>query len=94
MKIKKIRVIEGACRHLIKDRMDITGARWSLAGAEAVLRLRSVYISGDWDKYWRFHLLQEHQRNHLALYQGAIPLMKQVIQARCSITPPTLAIPV
>jgi hypothetical protein len=46
------------------------------------------------DKYWRFHLLQEHQRNHLALYQGAIPLMKQVIQARCSITPPTLAIPV
>lgn len=87
-------VIEGACRHLIKDRMDITGARWSLAGAEAVLRLRSVYISGDWDEYWRFHLLQEHQRNHLALYQGVIPLMKQVIQARCSITPPTLAIPV
>jgi hypothetical protein len=39
-------------------------------------------------------LLQEHQRNHLALYQGAIPLMKQVIQARCSINPPTLAIPV
>jgi hypothetical protein len=36
-------VIEGACRHLIKDRMDITGARWSLAGAEAVLRLRSLY---------------------------------------------------
>ena len=87
-------VIEGACRHLIKDRMDITGARWSLAGAEAVLRLRSVYISGDWDEYWRFHLLQEHQRNHLALYFGAIPLMKQVIQARCSITPPPLAIPV
>jgi hypothetical protein len=51
-------------------------------------------VSGDWDKYWRFHLLQEHQRNHLALYQGAIPLMKQVIQARCSITPPTIAIPV
>jgi hypothetical protein len=87
-------VIEGACRHLIKDRMDITGARWSLAGAEAVLRLRSVYISGDWDEYWRFHLLQEHQRNHLALYKGAIPLMKQVIQAHCSITPPPLAISV
>jgi len=87
-------VIEGACRHLIKDRMDITGARWSLTGAEAVLRLRSVYISGDWDEYWRFHVQQEHQRNHLALYQGGIPLMKQVIQARCSITPPLLAIPV
>jgi hypothetical protein len=87
-------VIEGACRHLIKDRMDITGARWSLAGAEAVLRLRSLYISGDWDKYWRFHLHQEHKRNHLALYQGAIPLMKRVAKARCPITPSPLPIPV
>ena len=40
-------VIEGACRHLIKDRMDITGARWSLKSAEAVLRLHSLYISDD-----------------------------------------------
>jgi hypothetical protein len=37
---------------------------------------------------------QEHKRNHLAFYKGGIPLMKQVIQARCSITPPPLAIPV
>jgi hypothetical protein len=85
-------VIEGACRHLIKDRIDITGARWSLAGAEAVLRLRSLYISGDWDEYWRFHLELEHQRHHKALYKGEIPLMKQVIQARCSLIPPPLAI--
>ena len=35
-------VIEEACRYLIKDRMDLTGARWSLQGAEAVLRLRSL----------------------------------------------------
>ena len=87
-------VIEGACRHLIQDRMDITGARWSLFGAEAVLRLRSLYVSGDWDEYWRFHLRQEHKRNHLALYNSAIPLMKQVTQARCSVAPPPLAIPV
>ena len=40
-------LIEGVCRHLIKDRMDITGARWSLQGAEAVLRLRSLHVSGD-----------------------------------------------
>ena len=40
-------VIEGACRHLVKDRMDITGARWGLAGAEAILRLRSLQVSGD-----------------------------------------------
>ncbi|NET69439.1 MAG: ISKra4-like element ISMpr2 family transposase [Moorea sp. SIO1G6] len=87
-------VIEGACRHLIKDRMDITGARWSLMGAEAVLRLRSLYVSGDWQEYWPFHLKQEHKRNHLSLYKDGLPLMKRLIQARCSITaPPTLPIP-
>ena len=46
-------VIEGACPHLIKDRMDITGARWTMRGAEAVLPLGSLYISGDWDEYWQ-----------------------------------------
>jgi hypothetical protein len=48
-------VIEGACRHLVSDRMDLTGARWSLAGAEAVLRLRALRSSGDFDEYWHFH---------------------------------------
>jgi len=48
-------VIEGACRYLVKDRMDITGARWSLNGAEAVLRLRALRASGDFDAYWPFH---------------------------------------
>lgn len=61
-------VIEGACRHLIKDRMDVTGARWSLAGAEAVLRLRALRSSGDFDEYWRFHERQEYIRNHAARY--------------------------
>lgn len=66
-------VIEGACRHLIKDRMDITGARWSLAGAEAVLRLRALRSSGDFDDYWRFHEVQEAKRNHASLF--SIPIM-------------------
>jgi hypothetical protein len=57
-------VIEGACRHLIKDRMDLTGARWSLLGAEAVLRLRSLRASNDFDTYWSFHLRRERERNH------------------------------
>ncbi len=61
-------VIEGACRYLVKDRMDITGARWSLAGAEAVLRLRSVHASGDWNEYWRFHEAAEYERNHGSRY--------------------------
>jgi hypothetical protein len=61
-------VIEGACRHLVKDRMEVTGARWSLDGAEAVLRLRSLWVSGDFEVYWRFHLGQEHQRHHTTHY--------------------------
>ena len=42
-------VIEGACRHLVKDRMDITGARWGLDGAEAILKLRALIANGDFD---------------------------------------------
>jgi hypothetical protein len=57
-------VIEGACRHLIQDRLGITGARWDLPGAEAVLRLRALHTSGDWNDYWRFHLRQEALRNY------------------------------
>jgi hypothetical protein len=40
-------VIEGACRYLVKDRMDITGARWGLEGAEAVLKLRALISNDD-----------------------------------------------
>jgi hypothetical protein len=66
-------VIEGACRHLVKDRMDLTGARWSLKGAEAVLKLRSLVSSGDFDEYWAFHLQQDYQRNHAAHYAEGKP---------------------
>lgn len=59
-------IIEGACRHLVQDRLGITGARWGLAGAEAMLRLRGLYSSGDWDEYWRFHMKQEALRNYAA----------------------------
>ncbi len=57
-------VIEGACRHLVKDRMDITGARWGLERAEAILKLRSLKVSGDLSAYLAFHFAQEHKRNH------------------------------
>ena len=56
-------VIEGACRHLIKDRMDVTGARWSLKGAEAIIKLRSLRSSKDFESYWQFHEKQEYIRN-------------------------------
>jgi hypothetical protein len=62
-------VIEGACRHLVKDRMDITGARWGLDGTEAILKLRALTSNGDFDEYWTWHLRQEHQRIHQARYR-------------------------
>jgi hypothetical protein len=65
-------VIEGACRHLVKDRMDVTGARWSLTGAEAVLRLRALRSSQDFDEYWAFHEAREYERTHQVLYAGGI----------------------
>jgi hypothetical protein len=51
-------------RHLIGDRLDISGARWGLAGAEAVLKLRAVTTNGDFDRYWHFHLARENHRVH------------------------------
>jgi hypothetical protein len=64
-------VIEGACRHLVADRLGITGARWSLAGAEAILRLRAIKANGDLGAYWTHHIEQERQRNHVSHYQLA-----------------------
>jgi hypothetical protein len=71
-------VIEGACRHLVKDRMDRTGARWSLRGAEAVLRLRALRASHDFDDYWNFHENREYERNHAARYaEGRAPATRR-----------------
>ncbi len=67
-------VIEGACRYLVQDRMGRTGARWSLTGAESILRLRALRTSGDFNDYWLFHLAKEHERTHQSRYaDGAIP---------------------
>jgi hypothetical protein len=67
-------VIEGACRYLVQDRMGRTGAVWSTAGAEAVLRLRALRASGDFDDYWQFHVAKEHERTHQSRYvDGEVP---------------------
>ncbi len=67
-------VIEGACRHLVQDRMGITGARWGLPGAQAMLWLRAINASGDTGAYWDYHIQQEHQRNHLSRYKDSLGL--------------------
>jgi hypothetical protein len=63
-------VIEGACRHLVNDRMAITGARWGLQRAEAVLKLRSLKSSGDSEAYWDFYKEQTLKRNHASQYES------------------------
>jgi len=65
-------VIEGACAHLVKDRFAVTGARWSVKGAEAILKLRALRSNGDWPAYWKHHLAQEHRRVHVSRYAGGV----------------------
>jgi hypothetical protein len=67
-------IIEGACRHLVKDRMDLTGARWGLPGAEAILKLRALHTNGDLEAHWTYHLTEEQRRVHQTRYaDGLIP---------------------
>jgi hypothetical protein len=67
-------IIEGACRSLVADRMAVTGARWGLEGAEAVLKLRALRANGDFPRYWHYHLAQERHRVHESRYaSGVIP---------------------
>jgi hypothetical protein len=49
--------------------MDITGARWSLPGAEAILKLRALITNGHFDEYWNWHQHQQQRRNHLNRYK-------------------------
>jgi len=55
-------VVEGACGHVVKERMEQAGMRWTPQGAQAMLDLRTVRINGDWEAYWQFHRQQQHHR--------------------------------
>ncbi len=54
-------VVESACSHVVKDRMEISGARWGIGGSESILKLRSVAKSKDWDAYWDFFTAQARE---------------------------------
>ena len=56
--------VEGACKNLIKDRMERSGMRWTEEMAEAIVQLRAIYLSGDFDRYWAFHIAKDQQRLH------------------------------
>jgi len=55
-------VVEGTCRHLVKDRMERAGMRWHPDGAQAMLDLRATYLNGEWEAFWSYHVEQEDQR--------------------------------
>jgi hypothetical protein len=65
-------VIEGACRHLVKDRMERAGMHWTPAGAQAMLDVRSTYVNGDWEEYQAYRIQRETQRlyPHRSLVEG------------------------
>jgi hypothetical protein len=67
-------VVEGACGHLVKDRMEQAGMRWRQDGAQAILDLRAVRLTGDWDAYWQFHRQKQHER----LYGATAPVPVRV----------------
>lgn len=55
-------VAEGACRHLVKDRMERTGMRWCVPGAQAMLDLRAVYLNDDWERFHSYRIKDERRR--------------------------------
>lgn len=55
-------VAEGACRHLVKDRLEQTGMRWSREGAQSMLYLRATYLNGDWESFLKYRIDTEQKR--------------------------------
>jgi hypothetical protein len=66
-------VVEGACRHLVKDRFEQAGMRWSLVGAQALLDLRSVAFNADWDAFQQFRPRQSHLERYDFPYPDVLP---------------------
>jgi hypothetical protein len=75
-------VIEGACRHFVKDRCELSGMRWERTGVESLLRLRAVAENGDWDDYHHFRKRQRHLRLYNLPYPEQPLLELQAIEAK------------
>lgn len=70
-------VIEGACRYVVKDRMERAGMRWTVDGAQAMLSLRTTFINGQWKALQKYRIRHEQQRlypQHKWLKQATCPL--------------------
>lgn len=72
-------VIEGACRHVVKDRMERSGMHWTVTGAQAMLALRCLAINEQWSHFTQFHIQQENERLYpyraqLSLPESSLPM--------------------
>ena len=76
-------VVEGTCGHLVKDRMERSGMRWTQQGAQAILDLRSVRVNDDWDEYQHFHRRRQHQRLY-GSWPAAPPLAETLVLAQAA----------
>lgn len=69
-------VIEGTCGSLVKDRMEQSGMRWSIAGAQAVLAQRAVVKNDDWNDFFTYYIESERDRLYPTLYERVVPYQK------------------
>ena len=76
-------VVEGACGHLVKDRMEQSGMRWTKQGAQSLLDLRAVRINDDWDAYESFHRQRQHQRLYGAC-SNTLPIPERRVLAQAA----------
>jgi len=81
-------VIEGACRHFVKDRCELSGMRWSQAGAENLLHLRAVAENDDWDAYHVFRREKRHTRLYSSPFPGQPTLENQALDPAPLPNPP------
>lgn len=80
-------VIEGACRHFVKDRFELSGMRWQQSGAESLLCLRAIAENEDWDDYHLFRRQQRHQRLYTFPFPTQNSLETQALQLSSQTTP-------
>ena len=86
-------VIEGACRHLVKDRMERAGMRWVLSGAQPMINLRSIPISGLWDEFIAYRIQKETPISLFTIYRSHHVATRRLIHpsatayARCVLSP-------
>jgi hypothetical protein len=72
-------VIEGACRHVVKDRLERTGMTWTVPGAQAMLDLRCIYLTDQWESFMTFRIA--HEIKHLYSYRDGLQTLSWTVAA-------------